>query len=60
MVVFMHATRSGSLVRVLAVAGLVWLLMLAALGLSDYATRGPGVQPAAVSFTPVAKRARSS
>lgn len=41
MVVFMHATRSGGFVRVLAAAGLVWLLMLAALGLTDYATRAP-------------------
>jgi cytochrome c oxidase subunit 4 len=41
MVVFMHAARGDGFVRVLALAGLVWLLMLGALGLADYATRAP-------------------
>jgi cytochrome c oxidase subunit 4 len=41
MIVFMHATRSGTFVRLLAVTGLVWLLIMATLGLSDYGTRGP-------------------
>jgi cytochrome c oxidase subunit 4 len=41
MIVFMHAAHSGGFVRLLAFTGLVWLLMLGGLGLTDYATRAP-------------------
>jgi len=41
MIVFMHATCSGGFVRLLALTGLVWLLIMGTLGLSDYGTRGP-------------------
>jgi cytochrome c oxidase subunit 4 len=45
MLVFMEAARSGGFVRLLAVAGLAWLLMLGGLAAVDYGTRGPANAP---------------
>jgi cytochrome c oxidase subunit 4 len=56
MVCFMHVGRSGSFVRVVAAAGVVWLIFLGALGLTDYATRGPADAPR----TDVTQRAAGS
>ncbi len=38
--VFMHLRRGSALVRLFAGAGLVWMLLLFALTLADYLTRG--------------------
>jgi cytochrome c oxidase subunit 4 len=37
---FMHMKASSRLLHLAAVSGLIWLLILIALTLSDYATRG--------------------
>jgi len=39
-VFFMRVTGGGTSVRIVAVAGLVWLLFLFVLSLNDFATRG--------------------
>ena len=41
MILFMHALASGGFVRILAITGLAWLVVMGSLGLTDYATRGP-------------------
>jgi cytochrome c oxidase subunit 4 len=37
---FMHARYGGALVRIVVVAGVVWLFILLLLTLADYASRG--------------------
>ena len=43
-VIFMHLRWSSPVMRLFAVAGLVWLAILLTLTLTDYLTRGPGWQ----------------
>jgi cytochrome c oxidase subunit IV len=43
--VFMHATRSGPFVRLLAATGVLWLLILVGLGMTDYASRDASDRP---------------
>lgn len=38
--VFMHVARGGTMVRVVALAGLVWLSLLIGLSMTDLAVRG--------------------
>jgi len=38
--VFMHVRRGSPMIRVFAVAGVLWLCLLAGLSLTDLATRG--------------------
>jgi cytochrome c oxidase subunit 4 len=45
--IFMHVRHSRPLTRVVVVGGLLWLVILLALTLSDYLTRGWLPQPAA-------------
>jgi cytochrome c oxidase subunit 4 len=45
--IFMHVRHSKALTQVVVAGGLLWLVILLALTLSDYLTRGWFPQPAA-------------
>ena len=49
---FMHVRRAGPLLRLAAVMGLIWLMILFGLSLSDYLTRDSGTLPGEVSAGP--------